>query len=122
MRSRVPTSRKPACRWSARLAAFAGKMLACSLHSPLGRERVERGVEQRAADPSSPGLCTDVDADLGHTGVRARAWDWCQGGPAEDLAGVLDDQPRRRQVVGVEVVPRRCGGTERRIAGGDALV
>ena len=108
IRSRMPTTRNPTRSWSARLAAFSGKIPVWIVQIPAASERRISSSMQRAPDAAAARGLGDVDGALGDARVDAAAGDRRQRGPADDLALVDRDQPQLRQMRRVPGLP---GGT-----------
>ena len=93
MRSRRPTTRKPARSWRATLAVFSGKTLVWIVQMPgVGPRRRARSISA-VPTPRPRASDGDVDAVLGHARVARPARHRCERGPADDLAVERGDDP-----------------------------
>ena len=88
----MPTSSKPAARWTARLAAFSVKIARGELVVAGTLGGAAQILEQHAAHTRSARLARDVDAVLGDAGVHAAVE---YGAGAREADGAPPSSPTR---------------------------
>ena len=114
IRSRVPTTRNPACSCRRRLAMFSGNTPDWMVQMPACSAEAIRVASRAAPIPRRRSPEVDVDTVLDHPGVDTPSDTADRGGPAQHLPGALvgGDVPVPGELDGVEGLPLRGGGLE----------
>ena len=123
IRSRGPTTRKPAARCSAMLAVFSGKIPDWIVQIPAASVEAMRRSSRSRPMPRAARVWVHVDGMLDHSRVDGPAGGRRNGHPAEHgAAGVEGYQPVVSQPGRAELGPARCPRLEGRVALVDACL